>query len=120
MKAAAAFSIGLWTGAAVLAAVGLFYMQSSNRARSDAASAADSKLVAETEQIRSLEQENARLNAEVERFRETATALKSNLAVQAVVELRRRVPFRRASEDTDPVSDSWVEQAAAGGDATTL
>jgi hypothetical protein len=120
MKAAAAFSIGLWTGAAVLAAVGLFYMQSSGRARSDAASAADSKLVAEAEQIRSLEQENARLNAEVERFRETAAVLKSNLAVQTVVELHRRVPFRRPPEETDAVSDNWVEQAVAGGDAAVL
>jgi len=95
MKPAAAFSIGLWTGAAVIAAIGLFYVQGSQRARSGTTSAADSELAATAEEIRSLEQENARLNAEVQRLKETASALKSNLAEIVTLENTRRIPFAR-------------------------
>ena len=80
MKPAAAFSIGLLTGAAAIAVVGLFYVQIPDRARTGASSAAVSKLAEEAESLRLLEQENARLNAEVQRFQETASRLKSNLA----------------------------------------
>jgi hypothetical protein len=82
MKPAVAFSIGLSAGAAVIAVVGLFYVQSAERARPGPSSAADSKPAGKTEQIRLLEQENARLNAEVQRFKETASTLKSDLAAQ--------------------------------------
>ena len=124
MKPAAAFSIGLWTGAAVIAAVGLFYLQGSKRARSGATLAVDSELAAKADEIRSLEQENARLNAEVQRLRETASTLKSNLAVRVTTEPPRRIPFaRRLAPETvvaDAASDSWIEQAVAGADATAL
>jgi len=126
MKPAAAFSIGLWTGAAVVAAVGLFYVQSAGRPRGGASSAADSKLAEEAEQIHSLEQENARLNAELQRFKETASILKSNLAEQtAAASSSRRVPFifqptGTGSSVAEEAPDSWVEQAVAGADATTL
>jgi hypothetical protein len=125
MKPAAAFSIGLWTGAAVIAAVGLFYVQGSERARSGATSAADSELASKVEEIRSLEQENARLNAEAQRLKETASTLKSNLvAVRVTAESSRRIPFARVplpeTVIADAASDSWIEQAVAGADATAL
>jgi hypothetical protein len=125
MKPAAAFSIGLWTGAAVMAAVGLFYVQGSQRTRSGAASAAGSKLAADIEQIRLLDQENARLNAEVQRLKETASALKSNLAVRTTTEPLRRIPFRRTSPaaetpSTDAASGDWIDQAVAAADAAAL
>lgn len=124
MKPAAAFSIGLWTGAAVIAAVGLFYVQGSERARSGATSAADSELAARAEEIRSLEQENARLNAEVQRLKETASTLKSNLAESVVLESYRRIPFARVplpeTVTADAAPDSWIEQAVAGADTTAL
>jgi hypothetical protein len=125
MKPAAAFSIGLWTGAAVMAAVGLFYVQGSQRTRSGAASVADSQLAADSEQIRLLDQENARLNAEVQRLKETASTLKSNLAVRAATEPVRRIPFRRASPATeippaDAAPDNWINQAVAAADAAAL
>jgi hypothetical protein len=82
VKPAAAFSIGLSTGAAAIAVVGLVYVQSAERARTNTLSAADSKPAEKTEQIRLLEQENARLNAEVQRFKETAAMLKNSLAAQ--------------------------------------
>lgn len=123
MKPAAAFSIGLWTGAAVIAAVGLFYMQGFQRVRSNASSAANSELAARAEQIRLLEQENARLNAEVQRLKETATTLKSSLAARSTVELRRRVPYIRAPVEpapTDSVPEKSTQQPVASADATSL
>ena len=107
-----------------MAAVGLFYVQGSQRTRGAAASVADSKLTSEAEQIRLLDQENARLNAEVQRLKETASTLKSNLAVRAVTESVRRIPFRRetAAAETPPADpvDNLFNQAVAGADATAL
>ncbi len=125
MKPAAAFSIGLWTGAAVIAAIGLFYIQGSERARSGALPATNSDLSAETEQLRLLQQENARLNAEVQRLKETASILKSNLETQAVVATPRRIPYLPGTNEAAPAvpevaSESWMEQAVAGGDVTAL
>jgi len=124
MKPAAAFSIGLWTGAAVVAAVGLFVLQQSQRMHGGATSAADSKLAA-GEQVQLLEQDNARLNAEVQRLKETASALKSNLEEKSVLESRRRIPFRMPAPEAETVPPStgasnWMEQAVAAADAGAL
>jgi len=125
MKPAAAFSIGLWTGAAVIAAVGLFIVQQSERAHRGAASMTDSNLVAASEQVQLLEQDNARLNAEVQRLRETAAALKSDLEERAAQESRRRIPFRMPSPESEippppGTSTNWMEQAVATADAGAL
>ncbi|MGD1019247.1 MAG: hypothetical protein ABSA12_07995 [Verrucomicrobiia bacterium] len=130
MKPAAAFSIGLWTGAAVIAAVGLFTVQQFGRPHGGAASATDSNLVAASEQVQLLEQDNARLNAEVQRLKETAAALKNDLEERAAeekaaLETRRRVPFRLQSpepENPPPsgTSSNWMEQAVAAADAGAL
>jgi cell division protein FtsB len=115
MKPAAAFSVGLWTGAAVVAAVGLFYVQSIGT-RSGVSPVASSELAEESEQIRALEQENARLAAELQRLRETASTLKQDLDVRAPVEQRGRVPFMRVpavteARQVETPSDDWIEQA---------
>jgi len=125
MKPAAAFSIGLWTGAAVIAAVGLFTVQQFGRSRGGAASVTDSNLVAASEQVQQLEQDNARLNAEVQRLKETAAALKNDLEEKAAQESRRRVPLRLQSpepENPPPsgASSNWMEQAVATADAGAL
>jgi hypothetical protein len=125
MKPAAAFSVGLWTGAAVVAAVGLFYVQGLARVRSVASPAANSELAAQSEQIRVVEQENARLSAELQRLRETASTLKRDLDVQAKVGQVRRIPFRQLPTVTDTVaaeaaSEDWVEQAVAATDVTVM
>jgi hypothetical protein len=98
-------------------------MQGFQRVRSNASSAANSELAAKTEQIRLLEQENARLNAEVQRLKETATTLKSSLAARSAVESRRRVPFVRAPVETAPtdsVPEKSTQPAVASADATSL
>ncbi len=125
MKPAAAFSIGLWTGAAVIAAIGLFYVQGSQRARSGTTSVGDSEPAATTEQIRSLEQENARLNAEVQRLKETATALKSNLAEKVTLDDRRRIPYvlpptTGEATLTDAAPENWIDRAVATVDVAAL
>jgi cell division protein FtsB len=126
MKPAAAFSIGLWTGAAVIAAVGLFTVQQFGRARGGAASVTDSNLVAASEQVQLLEQDNARLNAEVQRLKETAAALKSNMEERTALETRRRIPFRIPSPEAETpppppgASSNWMEQAVATADVDAL
>jgi cell division protein FtsB len=125
MKPAAAFSIGLWTGAAVVAAVWLFYVQQSGRAHGNAATVTDSKLAAASEQIQGLEQDNARLNAEVQRLKETAATLKSNVEERATLQTRRRIPFRIASPESETppplgASGNWMERAVAAADASAL
>jgi hypothetical protein len=125
MKPAAAFSIGLWTGAAVIAAIGLFYVQGSQRARGNVSPSTNSDLSGESEQIRLLQQENARLNAEIQRLKETASILKSNLETQAVVESPRRIPYismpnEAAAAQPEVASESWMEQVVAAADTTAL
>ena len=125
MKPAAAFSIGLWTGAAVIAAIGLFYVQGSQHAHSGPSPATNSDLSAESEQIRLLQQENARLNAEVRRLKETASTLSSNLEMQAAVDTRRRIPFvpglnEAPSTTPEVTSESWIAQVVAGADTAAL
>ena len=125
MKPAAAFSIGLWAGAAVIAAVGLFYVQGSQRSQSGATAVTDSELATKAEEVRALEQENARLNAEVQRLKETASALKSNLAEKAALDDSRRIPFAPPPTAVEPVPttaepENWIDQAAASADVTAL
>jgi len=125
MKPAAAFSVGLWTGAAVVAAVGVFYVQGTSHTRNSILPGTNSEPTAETEQIRVLEQENARLSAELQRLRETASTLKSNLDVQTTVEPPRRIPFMRVPTPTnaappEAASDEWIVQAVADSDLEAL
>ena len=125
MKPAAAFSIGLWTGAAVIAAVGLFYVQGLQHARNGALPSTNSDDSAESEQFRLLQQENARLNAEVRRLKETTSTLSSNLEMQAGVESRRRIPFvpglnEGGANTPEAAPESWIAQVVDGADVTAL
>jgi len=127
MKPAAAFSIGLWAGAAVVLAVGLFYRQNADRPHGSGSLDANTKLAAQMDQIRVLEQDNARLSAELQRFKETTSVLKSNLDSQSETDETtvRRIPFARPTPPAEapppePAPDAWVEQAVAGADASTL
>ena len=123
MKPAAAFAVGLWTGAAVVAAVGLFYLQGASRMRNPSLPEENSELGERTERIRVLEQENARLSAELQSLRKTASILKSDLDSQAVAEQPRRIPFRQLPAPTSPApaeSTDWIEQAVAADNAAAI
>lgn len=122
MKPAAAFSVGLWTGAAVVAAVGLVYVRSPARtAPATTEVARPTEMQSKTDQIFTLQQENTRQLAEIQRLKETVADLKSNIEERAVAEAPRRTPFVRfreaAPETTD---DRWIEEAVARGDAQAL
>jgi len=61
----------------------------------------------------------------MQRFRETASTLKSNLEVQTTAVEPRRIPYLRtpaASEapQTETPTNDWIEQAVAEGDAEEL
>lgn len=126
MKPAAAFSIGLWTGAAVIAAIGLFYVQGSQHAHNVTSPATNSDLSDGSDQLRIIQQDNARLNAEIQRLKETISTLNSNnLEMQAAVASPRRIPFVHALTETESTlpevaSESWMEQVVAGADASAL
>jgi hypothetical protein len=125
MKPAAAFSVGLWTGAAVVAAVGLFYMQGVTHMRTSGSLADNSELAATSVKIRVLEQENARLSAELQRIRETASTLKKNLNIRVAAQQPRRIPFRQLptvteTAPTESASEDWIEQAVASEGAATI
>ena len=106
-----------------MAAVGLFYVQGVSRMRSAASPGDVSELAVRSEKMRVLEQENARLSAELQRIRETASTLKKDLDNQtATVEQQaRRIPFRRQSPTvTGPQSEDWIEQAVETDDTAVL
>jgi len=125
MKPAAAFSVGLWTGAAVMAAVGLFYLGGASRLRNSPSPADVSGGATRSEKIRALEQENARLSAELQRIRETASTLKKDLDSQAAaIEQPRRIPFRQLPTVSEPAattdSEDWIEQAVVAESSETI
>lgn len=121
MKPAAAFSVGLWTGAAVVAAVGWFYFQATERSGPGGVPRLSTELEAQAEQIRLLQQEKAHLQAETQRLKETAAALKSNLEARAETETRRRLPVSRtAAGAPGPAPEAWIEEAVADGNVQWL
>ena len=85
----------------------------------------DSELATKADEVRSLEQENARLNAEVHRLKETASALKSNLAERVSRDDGRRIPFAPPPTPVEPdtataTPENWIDQAVASADVTAL
>ena len=111
MKPVAAFAAGLWTGALVIAAIGLLYFQRWAGSISKPAVPAQDQWEA---QLAGLNQENARLAAEAQRLRETVVELRRRPAAEAV----RRIPFRRtpAAPDLAP----WILESARNSDAQSL
>ena len=111
MKPVAAFAAGLWTGALVIAAIGLLYFQRWTGAGSKPAAPAQDQWEA---QLAGLNQENARLAAEAQRLRETVVELRRRPAEEAV----RRIPFRRTPMAPDLAP--WILESARNPDAQSL
>ena len=100
MKSSAAFALGLWTGAAVVAAVGAFYWHVWKPVPATPSPRMEAEWQAKDEEIRRLRQEQTRWSAEEQRLRQTNTELKSNLTARAVTRLDtfpRRIPFHRTT-----------------------
>ena len=111
MKPAAAFAVGLWTGALVMTAVGLVYLHWGAGPAGRPAQPAQDQLEA---QLTNLNQENARLVAEAQRLRETVTEMR-NRPVDVPVQ---RVPFRRRAGA--PEIEPWILEAVHNPDAQSL
>jgi hypothetical protein len=122
MKASAAFAVGLWTGAVVVAAVGWFHFLDSQRSSGGASTETAGELAAKTEEIRLLRHEQARLIAERQRLRETVSELKSNRVARAVFKTRRnpRDDPASASAHTARPPEQWMEEAVAEADEEAL
>jgi cell division protein FtsB len=117
MKSSAAFALGLWTGAVVVAAVGAFHLRIWERSTGHNPVHLADALQAKDDQILALQQERARLTAEEARLKQTVSDLKTDLSRRASAETRRQtreerfaVPVRR---------DSWIEDAVARADPGT-
>ena len=133
MKPSAAFALGLWVGAVVVAAVGAFYLRGLSRKAGEPAPQLARQLQDKAEEIQQLRQEQTRLQAEDLRLRQTISELKSNLDARVLAETqretreeRRRIPFRSAGETSSPASaeqtvdESWIADAVANGDVDAL
>ena len=107
MKPAAAFAVGLWTGALVMTAVGLVYYRIGASPTIKAVLPAVDQWA---DELAAAKQENARITAEAQRLRETVAELRSRQAAEPI----RRLPFRRA-----PV-EPWILETIRNPDAQSL
>lgn len=117
MKASAAFAVGLWTGAVVVAAVAWFHYSDTLRSSADGSTSTPSELEAKDDQIRLLRRDQARLQAETQRLRETVSELKSNRVARAMFRMQHtaRPPATESETGT-----AWMDDAVTAGDAASL
>jgi hypothetical protein len=118
MKPTAAFAAGLWTGAVVMAAVGVFYLRVWEMARPGARPNAGEKL--ET-RIQLLQQEQTRAQAEETRLKQTITELQSALETRMAMEARHEMRLaRREANPTEPPVEPWIIEAVMKSDTQSL
>jgi hypothetical protein len=118
MKPAAAFAAGLWTGAAVIAAVGAFYLRVWELGRTGSGSVGREKLES---RIQLLQQEQTRAQAEEARLKQTIAELQAELETRMVVDTRRQMRLaRREAIVPDPAVEPWMVEAVAKGDLEAL
>jgi hypothetical protein len=133
MKPSAAFALGLWTGAVVVAAIGAFHLRGLARVAQEPSPQMVKQLQDKNEEIQQLRQEQARLLAEDLRLRQTISEQMSDVDARALIEMRhetrdarRRIPFRSAGETASsastgkPSDGSWIAEAVIAGDASAL
>jgi regulator of replication initiation timing len=119
MKPSAAFALGLWTGAVVVAALWLYHFDDADQLRPQVSPELSTQLSDQADQIRDLQRENARLVAETERLKQTAAELTSSLAAHTETSpAPRRIPFQRPTAATD--AEAWMQDAVANGDKDAL
>ena len=126
MKPSAAFALGLWTGAVLVAAIGAYNLRVWKLVRTEIPPEITAELERKSEQIKGLQQEQARLATEEQRLRETVAELKNNLDTRSAIELRRQAREARmraaspAESPAEPAVEPWIARAVASGDATVL
>lgn len=118
MKSAAAFAAGLWTGAVVVAGVGIFYLRILEFGHHDTVPSGQEKL--ET-RIQLLQQDQARAQAEEARLKQTISELQSKLEARATVDTRRQLrTARREATEIEPPPETWIVDAVVKGDTEAL
>ena len=118
MKPAAAFAAGLWTGAAVIAAVGVFYLRVWELGRTGSGPLGREKL--ET-RIQLLQQEQTRAQAEEARLKQTIAELQTELETRATIDARREMRLaRREANPPEVAIELWMINAVAKGDVQAL
>ena len=118
MKPAAAFAAGLWTGAAVIAAVGMFYLRVWELGRTGSRQYGREKL--ET-RIQLLQQEQTRAQAEEARLKQTIAELQAELAVRVAMDARRQLRLaRREASPPGPPVEPWMVDAVVNGNVEAL
>jgi hypothetical protein len=115
MKPVAAFAAGLWTGAAVIAVVGLFYLRIWELNRTGNSPAGRGKLES---RIELLLQEQTRAQAEETRLKQTIAEVQSRLEACLASDARRQ--SRLSRRETEPALEPWIVDAVVKGDESAL
>jgi hypothetical protein len=124
MKAALAFTVGLWTGALAMTAVGLYYLEGFDRAHIAPPPLAQDQMEV---RLQLSQQREARAAAEAERLRQTVAELQGQLTAQAgqfppgipnqSPRATRRIPFWPGA---GPEVPAWIVQSALSADPQSL
>ncbi|NQU12269.1 hypothetical protein HQ590_15850 [bacterium] len=108
MRPSVSFAAGLWLGGLVVLAGGALLYRAGAIHRREAASVTTTPLDSSAAELDRLHQENARLTAEAQRWRQTVSELKDQLDGPAAFRPRRRTPASRtgvglpgSAQDTD-------------------
>lgn len=123
MKPAAAFAVGLWTGAAVMAGVGLFYLQLTHRHRADVPAASEALWES---RFQALQQDHVKLAAETQRLRQTVAELRAQLPVASApppstpAETARLARQLRVRPAPDAEVEPWILAAVQAADPQAL
>lgn len=123
MKPAAAFAVGLWTGALVMAGVGVFYLRTLHHDPAGDSPEVRQQLEA---RIQTLQQDQARAAAEAQRLRQTITELRAAFAAQpppappAVDPARSSRTTRWREPGSAPGVENWIVEAVLAADAAAL
>jgi hypothetical protein len=118
MKPAAAFAAGLWTGAVVMAAVGVFYLRAWEPGRAHVSPPGRDTLEG---RLQLLQQEQSRAEAEQSRLKQTIAELQAQLEARATAEARRqrRLAYREQAASEAP-TERWIVDAVANADPRAL
>jgi hypothetical protein len=122
MKSSAAFALGLWTGALVVAAVSAFHLRVWQPGMGHNPINLADALQAKDDQILSLQQQRARLAAEEARLKQTVADLKNDLSRRDNLETRTPPPEDHAQATPPRVvtAETWIEDSVAQADLETL
>jgi len=113
MKPVAAFAVGLWTGALVMAAVGVVYFRVLDRGRTEVSPQSQEQMES---RLLLLQQEQAKAAAEAQRLRQTVAELRTRTRAQPESRRITQPAPRRESEGVD----AWIVDSVLEPDTEML